>query len=412
MTAKKLFGLIFALVLVVGSGVVVGLTVVRIQNEKATVSRPKAAEPDFCTNPPSCCQRIANGEGYDGCSWPERAQCNKTQCDGSLDKRGTPYSRCSGKPYPDCKEGNTCQCQCGAAYVGYCNQTSPPPPTQSSFYTATSPKGGEIVSSLTPTFSWTGTMPANNNYKNICIGTLVSPSSCESVGCFSVAGKNSYTHPSPLAANTTYGWTIYSAFSPGTKDVTNMSGGCQQFKTGAGTSCSPGQILCGSTCVNSNTDPLNCGTCANVCAAGKTCASGVCTATAATHLECVDSACKALSGIGNNKDGCTTTGTACTKPCTVDSDCGSGKVCAESACVNPNLSRLGCSNSTCVRKNGAGNNTENCTSVGASCTSTVDEATTCQGNSGSNGKCYDCNGDGVVNILDFSCFRKRWLEKI
>jgi hypothetical protein len=40
------------------------------------------------------------------------------------------------------------------------------------------------------------------------------------------------------------------------------------------------------------------------------------------------------------------------------------------------------------------------------------EIEACWGNGGGNGRCYDCNGDGYINILDFSCFAKRWLETV
>lgn len=64
------------------------------------------------------------------------------------------------------------------------------------------------------------------------------------------------------------------------------------------------------------------------------------------------------------------------KGCTKDSDCSAGQTC---------------DNGTCKAKG---------------------EVEACWGNGGSNGRCYDCNGDGEVNILDFSCFRNRWLENI
>ncbi|MBZ4400690.1 EGF domain-containing protein [Myxococcus sp. AS-1-15] len=45
-------------------------------------------------------------------------------------------------------------------------------------------------------------------------------------------------------------------------------------------SCPPPQVKCGSSCVNANTDPANCGCCGNTCGAGKTCTNGVCGARA------------------------------------------------------------------------------------------------------------------------------------
>lgn len=40
------------------------------------------------------------------------------------------------------------------------------------------------------------------------------------------------------------------------------------------------------------------------------------------------------------------------------------------------------------------------------------EAEACWGNQGSDGRCYDCNGDSEINILDFSCFSSNWLKDV
>ena len=412
-------------------GVVLGLTVVRIQNEKATIGRPKAA--NECSNPsPDCCGSL--GSDYFGCAWPDRGWCTKSQCGGPALARSAAnggnqncglfrqtYCQSGGwcSNNDDCYGGQTCN-------GGVCTTPSPQPS-----YTATYPKGGEQVGSLSPTFTWTGSMPANNNYKNICIGTWVSSSSCDSVGCFSVAG-NSYTHPAPLVANTIYGWTVYSARSPGTLDVTNMAGGCQQFKTGAGISCPSGQILCGSSCVNPNTDNANCGACGVACGTGKTCTSGVCAANP-THFECVSKACASVAGAGDNKNGCTTPGGIC---CTGSSDCSSGQSCDSTKTPNvciANPTHFECVNKACKKVDGAGDNKNGCSVEGGTCCgsssdcasgqscdttktpnacSSTDEVNACWGNGGTSGKCYDCNGDGEVNILDFACFRAKYNQNV
>lgn len=40
------------------------------------------------------------------------------------------------------------------------------------------------------------------------------------------------------------------------------------------------------------------------------------------------------------------------------------------------------------------------------------EAEACWGNQGADGRCYDCNGDSEINILDFSCFSSNWLRDV
>lgn len=64
--------------------------------------------------------------------------------------------------------------------------------------------------------------------------------------------------------------------------------------------------------------------------------------------------------------------------CTNDSECRpSGKICRAGLCATPG------------------------------------EVDKCWGEAGGKGgRCYDCNGDGTVNILDFSCFSIHWLENL
>jgi alpha-tubulin suppressor-like RCC1 family protein len=65
----------------------------------------------------------------------------------------------------------------------------------------------------------------------------------------------------------------------GSKTTIN-SGGQVLFDAGSTcTVCTPPQTLCNGTCVNTQTDPANCGACGNVCPGGNTCQSGMCTPT-------------------------------------------------------------------------------------------------------------------------------------
>lgn len=84
-----------------------------------------------------------------------------------------------------------------------------------------------------------------------------------------------------------------------------------------------------------------------------------------------------------------------------------------------------CSGTTgfaCAKVAGAGANKDGCTTAGASCTqgggdgggsSAATAVSKCWGNpDGVGGRCYDCNGDATINILDFSCFRKNWMQTV
>lgn len=80
--------------------------------------------------------------------------------------------------------------------------------------------------------------------------------------------------------------------------------------------CPAGQILCNGTCTDTSLDPLNCGSCGNVCPADSTCFNGACT-----------SPC--LSGQTNCNGNCVDTSSD-------QLNCGScGKACpANAVCVN------------------------------------------------------------------------------
>lgn len=54
--------------------------------------------------------------------------------------------------------------------------------------------------------------------------------------------------------------------------------GCGSPVVGSPRACPEGQVLCGDTCHDLDTDPLHCGLCDNACAAGETCSAGVCAA--------------------------------------------------------------------------------------------------------------------------------------
>ena len=75
-------------------------------------------------------------------------------------------------------------------------------------------------------------------------------------------------------------------------------------------------------------------------------------------------------------------------------------------------SGCGSSGFVCAKVAGSGGNQNGCTAAGQSCSLGPSEVDTCWGNGGGNGRCYDCNADSVVNILDFACFAKRWLNRI
>lgn len=113
----------------------------------------------------------------------------------------------------------------------------------------------------------------------------------------------------------------------------------------------------------------------------------------------------------------TCTPSSSTSSCTVDSDCPSGQSCVSGTCRSLSQTHLACGqdSQTCVRVAGAGDNTDGCTALGASCSSrdnspaVAEEGGKCQDNPNASARCFDCKKDSEgdqVNILDFSCFAK------
>jgi hypothetical protein len=73
-------------------------------------------------------------------------------------------------------------------------------------------------------------------------------------------------------------------------------------------SCPSGQSFCGTSCVDTNVDNTNCGTCGVACAAGQACQVGVCRLSCAAGQSLCGAACATLDSDPAN---CGTCGTAC-----------------------------------------------------------------------------------------------------
>jgi len=84
--------------------------------------------------------------------------------------------------------------------------------------------------------------------------------------------------------------------------------------------CEAGDTLCGTSCVDTNTDERHCGACGVACDAGETCVDGACTVSCPAGQELCDGGCYDLD---TDVQHCGSCGTACTD----------GQVCAEGACV-------------------------------------------------------------------------------
>jgi len=241
-----------------------------------------------------------------------------------------------------------------------------------------------------------------------------------------------------------------------------------------GTSCSTGCLLIG-VCQAGTTNTA-CGTggaaCTDCTAQGKICSNkacitqptGQCLPPSQTHLECINNACVRKIGAGSNTGGCTTAGASCggTTTCTSPADCPDDKTCVNRECVTPScvtlraigaceeyyysshicqirnktngVSCIDTSSSVGIIAGGScqteGTATSVCRCTASStcatgktcqlysgktygeCSTTTSEVSSCWGNNGANGKCYDCDGNGVINELDFSCFKNRYGQSV
>lgn len=91
----------------------------------------------------------------------------------------------------------------------------------------------------------------------------------------------------------------------------------------AGPTCEGGTVSCGNTCVNTQMDPVNCGTCGNRCSAEAACQAGKC---GTLPEDCSVSPCPSLGFY------CDFSTNKCKPGCVADNQCGSSsKVCEKAA---------------------------------------------------------------------------------
>ncbi|HEY5090408.1 MAG TPA: hypothetical protein VIK30_10585, partial [Polyangia bacterium] len=150
--------------------------------------------------------------------------------------------------------------------------------------------------------------------------------------------------------------------SPQTAGNPGSAGSGSSGTAGAGgsNSCASGQTLCGSDCVNTDSDSNNCGACGLPCNGGRTCQSsqcqcpagmldcnGSCVASDATHCGDCSTMCQANQVCSNSTCGSSCSGgqmlcgTACVDTTASSANCGtcghacgSNQQCANSVCVD------------------------------------------------------------------------------
>ena len=151
----------------------------------------------------------------------------------------------------------------------------------------------------------------------------------------------------------------------------NKSQTCSASCAWGACACSPKFSLCGSTCVDEQTDGKNCGACGNACASGVTCQNGACSCSGAATASCGNcgtetrtcnrdgtwsawSACTAQGCTPQTTRTCDGTGTStCSSDCTWSAcTCPSGSTLCATTCVDEQNDRLNCG--ACGKVCGAG----------------------------------------------------------
>jgi len=137
----------------------------------------------------------------------------------------------------------------------------------------------------------------------IAIVCAVGVSACSKSSSSSNSGS---TGTGTSAASGSTASTTSSTTTTGTSATTGTS----SSSTGGTTGCSAQQLNCGGTCVDSRTDPDNCGGCGVSCDgdAGLACSAGVCSSSCLTPLVVCDRACVDR---GSDSANCGTCGNVC-----------------------------------------------------------------------------------------------------
>lgn len=145
--------------------------------------------------------------------------------------------------------------------------------------------------------------------------------------------------------------------------------------------CAAGRLDCGGTCVEVQSDPNNCGKCANACPANQVCSKGACGAGCAAGLTKCGAACVDITGSQAN---CGTCGNTCP----------ADQSCWQSACICPTGQATCGANGACVD---VLSSTTNCGKCGTKCAT---GATCSMGACACPGTQIACNGACVDSSAD------------
>lgn len=108
---------------------------------------------------------------------------------------------------------------------------------------------------------------------------------------------------------------------------------------GAAGACGGQTTACSGACVDTDTDPKNCGACGSVCATGLSCENGDCGCSQASQCggdgaDCRNDRCRCDGDGCRDGETCRGTGNDASCSCNGSDGCGGGETCCASGCVD------------------------------------------------------------------------------
>jgi hypothetical protein len=147
--------------------------------------------------------------------------------------------------------------------------------------------------------------------------------------------------------NQTDGGIVFKDSGSSSKDSGATSKDATTSQPDTGTPCA--YTTCGSQCIDTTGDDLNCGSCGNACPSGASCTASVCVCSSGTlcSASCVDTTSD-NSNCGSCGKTCTSSQTCISSKCTATSTAPPQGSCSHSLCTSGTYLDDGCDTTACT----------------------------------------------------------------